>query len=301
MLIAARGFASLAPVGPEGPVPGSIRQLDKSERVHPGAACKRPLLANPAGGLANTSRTDSFAACTRILRQAEPPARRPRRLRGRSGRAGQAALEYQCVDRIPPRSVELVLASHPPNVRVDLESGSATKCRLIAASVADLGIVAGTVDCHELEIFIARTVRPGCRARKPPFGQSPTDCICEGARIQFCSDSDRSSALQRFLADNGAGWPATAATRPAAPVLMRCAGWSNACRIGIGAGNGLRARRHTMASCDRGFDGCLAVRETHDLRRQLDELPPYAPNWSNTTMRRNERSASDLDPEMLRA
>ncbi len=152
-----------------------------------------------------------------ILRQAE-------RLREdlgayAGGLAGQIRVlsNTNALTEFLPEALSSFLASHP-HVSVDLEERLSDEIvGLIAEGVADIGIVAGTVDASALETYPFRRDRfvlvvardhPLAKRSKIPFAQ-----VLDHDFVGL----DRASALQRFLADKAArDRPAAAAARAVA-------------------------------------------------------------------------------------
>jgi DNA-binding transcriptional LysR family regulator len=195
------------------------------------------------------------------------------------GQAGQVRLlsNTNALTEFLPEALSSFLANHP-NVSVDLEERLSDEIvGLIAEGVADLGIVAGTVDASALETF---------PFRKDRFvlvvGQG--HALAERRETAFAQvlghdfvGLDRSSALQRFLADKAA--------RAGQPLRLRVQlrSFDAVCRmvecnVGIGIVPETTARRavHTMAIAVVDLTDSWAVRELAICVRRLDELPPYA-------------------------
>jgi DNA-binding transcriptional LysR family regulator len=212
-----------------------------------------------------------------ILRQAE-------RLREdlsayAGGLAGQIRVlsNTNALTEFLPEALSSFLASHP-NVSVDLEERLSDEIvGLIAEGVADLGIVAATVDASALETYPYRTDRfVLVVAREHP--------LAKRARIPFAQvldhdfvGLDRASALQRFLADKAA--------RIGQPLRLRVQlrSFDAVCRlvecnVGIGIVPESTARRvaRTMAIVEVPLTDPWAVRELTICIRSLRELPPYA-------------------------
>ena len=158
------------------------------------------------------------------------------------------------------------LASHP-HVSIDLEERLSDEIvGLIAEGVADLGIVAGTVDASALETYPFRKDRfvlvvprdhPLAKRSKIPFAQ-----VLDHDFVGL----DRASALQRFLADKAA--------RIGQPLRLRVQLRSFdavcrmvECKVGIGIVPETTARRveRTMAIATVGLADAWAVRELTDL------------------------------------
>ena len=176
-----------------------------------------------------------------------------------------------------PEALSSFLAGHP-NVSIDLEERLSDEIvGLIAEGVADLGIVAGTVDTSALETYPFRKDRfvlvvardhPLARRGKMPFGE---------ALDRDFVGLDRASALQRFLADKAA--------RIGQPLRLRVQlrSFDAVCRmvecnVGIGIVPETTARRvsRTMAIVPVVLTDAWAVRELTICIRSLAELPPFA-------------------------
>ena len=212
-----------------------------------------------------------------ILRQAE-------RLREdlgayAGGLAGQIRVlsNTNALTEFLPEALSSFLSTHP-NVSVDLEERLSDEIvGLIAEGVADLGIVAATVDASALETYPFRKDRfvlvvarnhPLARRSKVSFGD-----VLDHDFVGL----DRASALQRFLADKAA--------RIGQPLRLRVQlrSFDAVCRlvecnVGIGIVPETTARRvaRTMAIVPVALTDPWAVRELTICIRNLDELPPYA-------------------------
>src|ERR1700754_869174 len=103
-----------------------------------------------------------------------------------------------------PETLSSYLAAHP-NVSVDLEERLSDEIvGLIAEGVADIGIVAGTVDPGELETYPYRSDRfVLVVARNHPLAKRAKISFADVLDHDFVG-LDRASALQRFLADKAA-------------------------------------------------------------------------------------------------
>src|SRR6202163_3712208 len=139
-----------------------------------------------------------------ILRQAE-------RLREdlgayAGGRAGQIRLlsNTNALTEFLPEALSSFLATHP-QVSIDLEERLSDEIvGLIAEGVADLGIVAATVDASTLETFPFRKDRfVLVVARDHPLAKRSRIAFAQVLQHDFVG-LDRASALQRFLADKAA-------------------------------------------------------------------------------------------------
>ena len=175
-----------------------------------------------------------------------------------------------------PEALSSFLAAHP-NVSVDLEERLSDEIvGLIAEGVADLGIVAGTVDAGALETYPFRSDRfVLVVARDHPLAKRAKIGFAEVLDHDFVG-LDRASALQRFLADKAA--------RIGRPLRLRVQlrSFDAVCRlvecnVGIGIVPETTARRvaRTMAIAGA-LDRSWAVRELTICIRDFEALPPYA-------------------------
>ena len=212
-----------------------------------------------------------------ILRQAE-------RLREdlgayAGGLAGQIRVlsNTNALTEFLPEALSSFLASHP-NVSVDLEERLSDEIvGLIAEGVADLGIVAATVDTSAVETYPYRTDRfVLVVARNHPLAKRARIAFADVLDHDFVG-LDRASALQRFLADKAA--------RIGQPLRLRVQlrSFDAVCRlvecnVGIGIVPESTARRvaRTMAIAVVPLTDPWAVRELTICIRSLRELPPYA-------------------------
>ncbi len=176
-----------------------------------------------------------------------------------------------------PEALSSFLAAHP-NVSVDLEERLSDEIvGLIAEGVADLGIVAGTVDAGALETYPFRRDRfVLVVARSNPLGQRDKVGFEEVLDHDFVG-LDRASALQRFLAGK--------AVRIGRPLRLRVQlrSFDAVCRlvecnVGIGIVPETTARRvaKTMAIAAVPLTDSWAVRELTICIRDMKELPLYA-------------------------
>src|SRR6195256_597009 len=103
-----------------------------------------------------------------------------------------------------PEALSSFLSAHP-HVGVDLEERLSDEIvGLIAEGVADLGIIAGTVDAGSLETFPFRRDRfVLVVARAHPLARRSKIAFAQVLDYDFVG-LDRASALQRFLADKAA-------------------------------------------------------------------------------------------------
>jgi DNA-binding transcriptional LysR family regulator len=176
-----------------------------------------------------------------------------------------------------PEALSSFLAAHP-NVSVDLEERLSDEIvGLIAEGVADLGIVAGTVDAGALETYPFRRDRfVLVVARTNPLAQRTKIGFEEVLDHDFVG-LDRASALQRFLASK--------AVRIGRPLSLRVQlrSFDAVCRlvecnVGIGIVPETTARRvaKTMAIAAVPLTDSWAVRELTICIRNMDDLPLYA-------------------------
>src|ERR1700752_102329 len=176
-----------------------------------------------------------------------------------------------------PEALSSFLAAHP-NVSVDLEERLSDEIvGLIAEGVADLGIIAGTVDAGSLETFPFRRDRfVLVVARDPPFAKHRSIAFAQVLDHDFLG-LDRASALQRFLADKAA--------RAGQPLRLRVQlrSFDAVCRlvernvgIGIVPETTVRWAAKTMAIKAVALADAWALRELTICVRDYGALPPYA-------------------------
>jgi len=176
-----------------------------------------------------------------------------------------------------PEALSSFLAAHP-NVSVDLEERLSDEIiGQIAEGVADLGIVAATVDVSALETYPFRKDRFVLAvAHDHPLAKRSNIAFADVLRHDFVG-LDRASALQRFLAEKAA--------RIGQPLRLRVQLRSFdavcrlvECKVGIGIVPETTARRvaHTMAIKAVALTDAWAARELTICVRRLSELPPYA-------------------------
>src|SRR6187399_1965225 len=131
------------------------------------------------------------------------------------GLAGQVRVlsNTNALTEFLPEALSAFLATHP-NVSVDLEERLSDEIvGLIAEGVADLGIVAATVDASTLETYPFRRDRfVLVVARTHPLARRAKISFADVLEHDFVG-LDRASALQRFLADK--------ATRIGQPLRLR--------------------------------------------------------------------------------
>ena len=182
-----------------------------------------------------------------------------------------------------PEALSSFLSAHP-HVGVDLEERLSDEIvGLIAEGVADLGIIAGTVDASALETYPFRKDRfVLVVARGHPLARRRKIAFADVLGYDFVG-LDRASALQRFLADKAA--------RAGQPLRLRVQlrSFDAVCRlvecdVGIGIVPETTARRMAPALPSGQARGLVAValtdpwavRELTICIRKLKELPPYA-------------------------
>src|SRR5947209_5968474 len=195
------------------------------------------------------------------------------------GLAGQVRVlsNTNALTEFLPETLSSFLAAHP-NVSVDLEERLSDEIvGLIAEGVADIGIVAGTVDAGGLETFPYRSDRfVLVVAKEHALARRAKIAFSEVLEHDFVG-LDRASALQRFLADK--------ATRAGRPLRLRIQlrSFDGVCRlvecnVGIGIVPETTARRvaQMMAIVPVPLTDSWAARALTICVRGLDELPPYA-------------------------
>ena len=237
-----------------------------------------PLLVRSRQGVKPTQAGRTLLQHARaMLRQAE-------RLREdlaayAGGLAGQIRVlsNTNALTEFLPEALSSFLAAHP-HVSIDLEERLSDEIvGLIAEGVADLGIIAGTVDAAALETFPFRKDRfVLVVARHHPLARRTKSAFAQVLDYDFVG-LDRSSALQRFLADKAA--------RIGQPLRLRVQlrSFDAVCRmvecnVGIGIVPETTARRaaRTMAIVAVELSDPWAVRELTICIRRLRELPGYA-------------------------
>jgi molybdate transport repressor ModE-like protein len=176
-----------------------------------------------------------------------------------------------------PEALSSFLAAHP-SVSVDLEERLSDEIvGLIAEGVADLGVVAGTVDAGALETYPFRRDRfVLVVAQDHPLGKRAKIGFEDVLEHDFVG-LDRASAIQRFLA--------TKAVRIGRPLRLRVQLRSFdavcrlvECKVGIGIVPETTARRvsKTMAIAIVPLTDSWAVRDLTICIRSMSELPLYA-------------------------
>lgn len=176
-----------------------------------------------------------------------------------------------------PEALAAFLAEHP-NVRIDLEERLSDEIvGLIAEGVADIGIVAGTVEVGTLETYPFRSDRFVVVApERHPLAGRPRASFADVLAYEFVG-LDRASALQRFLSDKAARLGRSLMLR----VQLRS--FDAVCRL-VQAGVGVGVVPHTTAERVAGpmrlsvteLDDDWAVRDLTLCVRNLEALRPYA-------------------------
>ena len=176
-----------------------------------------------------------------------------------------------------PEALSSFLAAHP-SVSVDLEERLSDEIvGLIAEGVADLGIVAGTVDARALETYPFRRDRFVLVVARDHALAKRAKIAFEDVLDHDFVGLDRASALQRFLASK--------AVRIGRPLRLRLQLRSFdavcrlvECKVGIGIVPQTTAERvaKTMAIAIVPLADAWAVRELTICIRNMQELPLYA-------------------------
>ena len=195
------------------------------------------------------------------------------------GLAGQVRVlsNTNALTEFLPETLSAFLAAHP-NVSVDLEERLSDEIvGLIAEGVADIGIVAGTVDAGGLETFPYRSDRfVLVVARDHPLAKRHKIAFSEVLEHDFVG-LDRASALQRFLADKAA--------RAGRSIRLRIQlrSFDGVCRlvernVGVGIVPETTARwaAKTMAINAVELTDHWALRDLTICVRDYKALPPYA-------------------------
>src|ERR1700689_941837 len=176
-----------------------------------------------------------------------------------------------------PEALSSFLAAHP-NVSVDLEERLSDEIvGLIAEGVADIGIVAGTVDAGALETYPFRRDRFVLVVARDHVLANRTKIGFEDVLDHDFVGLDRASALQRFLSSK--------AVRIGRPLRLRVQLRSFdavcrlvECRVGIGIVPETTARRvaKTMQIAAVALSDPWAVPDLTICVRKLSKLPLYA-------------------------
>jgi len=237
-----------------------------------------PLLTRSRAGVTPTPAGRTlFQHARAILRQTE---RLHEELGAYSGGlAGQIRVlsNTNALTEFLPEALSSFLAAHP-NVSVDLEERLSDEIvGLIAEGVADLGIVAGTVDAGTLETYPFRRDRfVLVVARQHPLAKRAKIGFEDVLDRDFIG-LDRASALQRFLASK--------AMRAGRPLRLRVQlrSFDAVCRlvecnVGVGIVPETTARRaaKTMAIAIVPLTDSWAVRDLTICIRSMKELPLFA-------------------------
>src|ERR1700730_3145246 len=195
------------------------------------------------------------------------------------GLAGQVRVfsNTNALTEFLPEALSSFLTAHP-HVNVDLEERLSDEIvGLIAEGVADLGIVAGTVDAGALETYPFRRDRfVLVVARNHPLAKRARIGFAQLLEHDFVG-LDRASALQRFLAAKAA--------RIGRPLRLRVQlrSFDAVCRlvecnVGIGIVPETTARRtaRAMGIVAVALTDPWAVRDLTICVRGMRELPPFA-------------------------
>lgn len=196
------------------------------------------------------------------------------------GLAGQVRLlsNTNALAEFLPEALSSFLAAHP-NVTVDLEERLSDEIvGLVAEGVGDIGIVAGTVDTGALETYPFRKDRFVLVVSKDhPLSAKKSVPFAEILDQNFFVGIDRSSAIQRFLADKAA--------RIGKPLRLRIQlrSFDAVCRmvesnVGIGIVPETTARRaaKTINIGVVALTDPWAVRDLTIVVRELGGLPIFA-------------------------
>jgi DNA-binding transcriptional LysR family regulator len=176
-----------------------------------------------------------------------------------------------------PEALSSFLAAHP-HVSVDLEERLSDEIvGLVAEGVADVGIVAGTVEMGALETYPFRSDRfVVVTAADHPLAAKSRVSFAEVLACEFVG-LERSSSLQRFLAGKAA--------REGQPLRLRVQlrSFDGVCRMvecGVGIGVVPQTSAHRAArTMDLGvveLTDDWAVRELRICVRSLADLRPFA-------------------------
>ena len=195
------------------------------------------------------------------------------------GLAGQVRVlsNTNALTEFLPETLSAFLTTHP-NVSVDLEERLSDEIvGLIAEGVADIGIVAGTVDAGRLETFPYRSDRfVLVVARDHPLAKRQKIGFAEVLEHDFVG-LDRASALQRFLADKAARAGRSLRLR------IQLRSFDGVCRlvdrnVGVGIVPETTARwaAKTMAINAVELTDHWALRDLTICVRDYKALPPYA-------------------------
>lgn len=196
-----------------------------------------------------------------------------------AGLTGQVRLlsNTNALTEFLPEALSLFLAANPA-VSVDLEEKLSDEIvGLIAEGVADIGIVAGTVDVGRLQTYRFRSDRFVVVTQKGhALAQQPAIAFGEVLSYELVG-LDRASSLQRFLSDKAA--------REGRPLRLRVQlrSFDAVCRlvergVGVGVVPQTTAARAAMTMALEIVDltDDWAVRELMIVVRDLAALRPYA-------------------------
>jgi molybdate transport repressor ModE-like protein len=261
-----------------------------AERAHLALAAASTRIRNMEEALGAPLLTRSRAGVTptqagrTLLQHARTMLTQAERLRAdlgayAGGAAGQVRVlsNTNALTEFLPDALSAFLAAHP-QVSVDLEERLSDEIvGLIAEGVADIGIVAGTVDAGGLETFPFRTDRfVLVVARDHPLARRARIGFAEVLDHDFVG-LDRASALQRFLADK-----ASRAGR-ALRLRIQLRSFDGVCRlvernVGVGIVPETTARwaAQTMAIRSVQLTDPWAVRDLSIVVRDYKALPPFA-------------------------
>src|SRR4051812_7485089 len=195
------------------------------------------------------------------------------------GQAGQVRVlsNTNGLTEFLPETLSSFLAAHP-NVSVDLEERLSDEIvGLIAEGVADIGVVAGTVDPGRLTTYPFRSDRfVLVVARDHPLARRAKISFAEVLDHDFVG-LDRASALQRFLASK-----ASIIGRPLR-LRVQLRSFDAVCRlvecnVGVGVVPATTARRATKGMAIKAVDLAdpWALRDLTICIRDFAALPPYA-------------------------
>ena len=195
------------------------------------------------------------------------------------GLAGQIRMlsNTNALTEFLPEALSSFLATHP-NVSVDLEERLSDEIvGLIAEGVADLGIVAATVDTSALETYPFRKDRfVLVVARDHPLAARSSIAFAEVLAHDFVG-LDRASALQRFLAEKAA--PSGQPLR----LRVQLRSFDAVCRlvernVGVGIVPETTARWAAKAMAIKAVEltDSWALRDLTICVRDYAALPPYA-------------------------
>jgi DNA-binding transcriptional LysR family regulator len=237
-----------------------------------------PLLNRERQGVQPTAAGRTLVHHARILlQQAE-------RLRGElsefaTGVKGQIKLlsNTNALTEFLPEPLSTFLAAHP-NINVDLEERLSDEIvAAVADGTADIGIVAGTVELADLETFPFRVDRF-------VIAVAPEHELAKMTRVSFADvvdadfvGLDRTSALQRFLADKAEGLGRRLKLRVQLRSFDAVCRFV-ACNVGIGVAPATTVARNSKVLSLRAIElnDDWALRELTICVRKLSDLPNHA-------------------------